>query len=61
MSLNNEEIAKINTLFKQIDEKESVINNLRSELDGYKSIVTEMNGKLDILIAATEKKTTKSK
>jgi len=62
MSLNNEEIGKINTLFKQLDEKDSQINSLRSELENYRGIVTEMNTKLDTLIEALgEKKTAKAK
>ena len=62
MSLNNEEIGKINTLFKQLDEKDSQINSLRSELASYRNIVTEMNTKLDTLIGVLgEKKTVKAK
>jgi len=62
MSLNNEEIGKINTLFKQLDEKDSQINSLRNELECYRNIVTEMNTKLDTLIGVLgEKKTVKAK
>jgi len=62
MSLNNEEIGKINTLFKQLDEKDSQINSLRSELESYRNIVTEMNTKLDTLIGVLgDKKTVKAK
>lgn len=70
MALNAEEINKINTMFKQIDEKDISINNLNTQLETaqatvnflsnaleeYKTTVSELNNKVDLILEAVTKK-----
>lgn len=66
MSLNNEEIAKINDLYNQIDIKDFEITQLKQQVDllsrfdeKLETVRLEFNTKLDNIISST--KSTKAK
>ena len=75
MALSQNEIQKINDLFKQLDRKEMEISSLRNELntslqtvnvlnasiEANKILLTAVNSKVDQILEALDKKTTAKK
>ncbi len=47
MALNPEEINKVNDLYKQIDEKETIIKGFREQLDTAQATINFMNTTLE--------------
>jgi len=75
MALSQDEIQRINDLFKQLDQKDTEISSLRNELntslqtvnvlnasiEANKNLLTEVNSKVDQILGALDKKTTAKK
>jgi hypothetical protein len=75
MALNQDEITRINDLFKQLDRKDFEISGLRNELsaaqqtvsvlnstiENNKQLITELGGKIDKIITLVDKKATAKK
>lgn len=75
MALNQDEITRINDLFKQLDKKDFEISGLRNELNAAqqtvsvlnstietnKQLIAELGGKIDKIITLVEKKATVKK
>jgi len=74
MSLNNQEIQKINNLYTELDKKDNELRHLREQLYQFelitqniqnmiqenKNLISEVNTKIDSLLSANNKrKTTK--
>jgi len=75
MALSQDEIQKINDLFKQLDKKDIEISSLRNELntslqtvnvlnasiEANKTLLTDINNKVEQILGALDKKTTAKK
>lgn len=75
MALSQDEIQKINDLFKQLDKKDIEISSLRNELntslqtvnvlnasiEANKNLLTDINNKVEQILGALDKKTTAKK
>lgn len=69
MALSQDEIQKVNDLYKQLDQKDSVISSLKSEIntatqtinllnatiESNKTLLSEVNSKIDTVIGLVKK------